>query len=491
MDFTYGNGRPPGRRVRWCLPFGILCGVLAFLTILIVGLISYIDHGGKVPRWTEGDAEVIREGPGPGYPGGPEPDEQLAMAGDNAPEELVVQEGSLQARGDDDDARRYAGQLHDRSVDDARRYAGQDQVAQGDAGVDELAPPPFKLPKLPIPTEILDIPIKIPTKISQILSDLPALPTIPTDPGDIVDILPTDPGELISDLPIPTLPTIPAIPTLPIPVPIPTEVPELPVPTGPDAPDVPDVPLPTVPDVPLPTVLPPGKPGNPVGDPPKLPDLTQIPHTVLNLLHGAISRLSLDESTPKYLRDILRLILRILNRVAGGGPAPKPPHPVPTTRPKLPTLPPLPTLPAPPTRTRPTLPPLPTLPRPTFTLPTLPPLPTLPRPTLTLPQRPERPGRDGEGLVRAKVRSESGGGGGDEEPLSDERREQLRRAVADEVWAGADWSDPLVASLTAAMAMVAFDAVYRVAEAFKATDDEAEKERLLGLIVVVDEEVVA
>ncbi|KKY33958.1 hypothetical protein UCDDA912_g06062 [Diaporthe ampelina] len=438
MDFTYGNGRPSGRRYRWCLPCGILCGIMAFLTILIVGLVSYIDHGGKFARWTEGDAEVTREVPGPGYPGAPEPDEQLAMAGDNAPKELVVQ----------------AGQLHARSADDARRYAGQEKVAERDADVDGLPLPPFgsghwKLPKLPIPTDVLDLPIKIPKHISDILGDLPAVPTIPTDPGDIADNLPTDPGELISDLPIPTLPTIPAIPTLPVPVPIPTEVPALPIPT----------------------VFPPDLPVGPA-DELKLPDLTQIPHTVLNLLHHAVSSLSVNDNTPKYLRDILRLILRVLNRVAGGDPVPKPP-PAPTKT-KLPLPPP---------------PPLPTLPIPTRTRPVLPPLPTLPRPTLTLPHRPKPPGKDGDGEpARAAKKVRAGSGGDDREPLSDESLRQLRSAVADEVWAAADWSNPLVASFTAGMAMVTFDAVYRVAEALKATDDEAEKERLLGLFVVVDDD---
>jgi hypothetical protein len=38
--------------------------------------------------------------------------------------------------------------------------------------------------------------------------------------------------------------------------------------------------------------------------------------------------------------------------------------------------------------------------------------------------------------------------------------------------------------------MVAFDAVYRVAETLKGTEDEAEQESLLGLFVV-DDDVVA
>lgn len=428
---------------------------MAFLTVLIVGLISYIDYGGSVVRFVHGDAEVNKEVPRPPYPGSPKPDEQLAMTSGNVPEELVFQEG----------------QLHARSDDPARRYAGQEQEAGHDTDADGLSARQFKLPKLPIPTEILDIPKLIPTRIKDILSDLPAIPTIPTDPGDIVDLLPTDPGELISDLPIPSLPTIPAIPTLPIPVPIPTSLPDLPIPPGTD-----------LPDLPLPTGLPPSKPNDP-GDIYKLPDLTEIPKKVLGLLHHAISQLSTDPGTPKYLRDVLRLILRVLNRLGGGDPVPKPwpsstlTLPVPTkTKLPLPTL------------TVPTLP-LPTLPLPTRPLPSLT-LPTTPsRPTLTLPNRSKLPGDNAGQFGRAarKVRNEEGAGGG-KEPLSDERRKELRDSVADEVWAAADWSNPLEASITAAMAMVSFDAIYRVAEALGRTDDDAEKEKLYGLFVVVDDE---
>lgn len=428
---------------------------MAFVTMLTFGVLSYIDHGG-IAHCVEGDWGVTRQVPKPGYPKSPDPDDQHAIASGKVPEEFVVQEG----------------QLHVRSDDPARRYAEQEGVAGRDTDADEESRGEdrrrqFKLPKLPIPTEILDLPIKIPTRISQILSDLPALPTIPTDPGDIIDNLPTDPGELISDLPIPTLPSIPAIPTLPVPVPIPTKIPELPVPTGTG-----------LPGVPLPTVLPPPSKPNDPGNPYKLPDLTEIPHRVLNLLHDSISKLSTSKDTPKYLRDVLRLILRILNRVAGGDPVPHPKPSLPTgTKLPLPTL------------TVPTIP-IPKLPLPTRTRPLLPPLPTLPRPTLTLPHRPKPPGEEEDGFVRAakKVRGEGGAAAEDEEaPLSDEQRKELRASVADEVWAGADWSNPLLASLTAASAMLAFDAVYSVAEKWKGTDDEAEKEKLLDLFVVVDD----
>lgn len=448
---------------------------MVLLTVLIVSLVSYFDYGGSITRFVEGEPDATRELPGPGYPGSPDPDEQLAMASGEVPEELVVQEG----------------QLHARSDDSARNYAGQEQAAQHDTDTDEVLGAgeqrrQFKLPKLPIPSGILDIPKLIPTGVKDILSDLPPVPTIPTDPGDIIDQLPTDPGELISDLPIPSLPTIPAIPTLPVPIPIPTEVPELPVPTKiptkiPEIPDFPGWPLPT------------GKPGDPK-DIYKLPDLTEIPHRVLNVLHGAISKLSTADSTPKYLRDLLRLILRILNRLAGGDPVPKPPKAPAPTAPTL-TLPlPIPTLPLP---TIPTDLPIPTLPTglPTRTLTRLPPLPTLPplpRPTLTLAHRlrqQQQPGsKDGGGSAKRKVRGVRGGKDGDKEPLSDERRKELRDAVSDEVWAAADWSNPLVASVTAAWAMFTFDAIYRVAEAFKATDDEAERERLLDSFVVVGDE---
>lgn len=475
MDYTHGTGRRAGRRNDLCVLCGMLCMLMAFVTILTFTVLSYLHHGG-ISRCVEGDLGFTREVPRPGHPKYPEPDDQLAMESGNVPEELVVQEG----------------QLHARSDDPARRYAEQEQVADGDMDADEVPGAQdrrrqFKLPKLPIPSDILDLPIKIPTRISEIIGDLP-LPTIPTNPGDIISNLPTDPGELISDLPIPTLPSIPAIPTLPIPIPIPTKVPDLPLPV-PTGTDLPGIPLPTV-------VPPPGKPKDP-GNPYKLPDLTEIPHKVMNLLHEAISKLSTSKDTPKYFRDVLRVILQIINRVAGGHPNPvpgdpwpKPTLPVPTgTKLPLPTLPvptpPVPTL----TLPLPTLP-FPTLPFPTLPVPTLPPLPTsLPKTTLTLPHLPKPPGKDGDGngFVRAvKVVRDEGEGG--EEPLSDERLKQLRASVADEVWAAADWSNPLAASLTAAAAMLAFDAVYAVAGQWKETDDEAEKERLLGLLVVVDDE---
>lgn len=411
---------------------------MAFATMLTFGVLSYIDHGG-ISRCVEGDWMVTREFPRPAYPKSPEPDDQLSMASGNVPEELVVQEG----------------QLHARSDDPARRYAEQEQVAKRDTDADEVPGAEdrrrqFKLPKLPIPTEIIDIPIKFPTRLSEILSDLP-VPTIPTDPGDIIDTLPTNPGELISDLPIPTLPSIPAIPTLPVPIPIPTKIPDLP-------------------GVPLPTGDPPSKPKDPKG-PLELPDLTQIPHRVLTLLHDAISKLSTNPDTPRYFRDVLRLILRILNRLGGGDPVPvptkKPPVPTDTKLP-LPTL----TVPKPPV--------------PTFTRPTLPPLPPLPpKPKPTLSRGPKQPGKpDSIGRAARKVRDE----GGDEGPLSEEKRKQLRAKVSDEVWAEADWSNPILAPFTAMAAMLAYDAIYAITGKWKETDDEAEKDRLLSLFVVVDDD---
>lgn len=421
---------------------------MAFVTVLTFGILSYIDHGG-ISRCVGGDWGITIEFPRPAYPKSPEPDDQLSMASGNVAEELVNQEG----------------QLHARSDDPARRYAEQEQVAERDTDADEVSGAEerrrqFKFPKLPIPTEIIDIPIKIPTRISEILSDLPVPTAIPTDPGDIIDTLPTDPGELISDLPIPTLPSIPAIPTLPVPIPIPTKLPDLP-------------------GVPVPTVDPPSKPRDPK-DPYKLPDLTEVPRRVLTLLHDAISNLSTDKNIPKYFRDVLLLILRILNRLGGGDPV-KSPWPTATLPvPTVTKLPPLPTITIT-TLSTITIPPLPTI-----TIPTLP-IPPKPKPTLTLPPKgPKQPGKpDPLGRAAKKVRDE---GGGDDELLSDERRRQLRASVSDEVWAGADWSNPLLAALTAGSAMLAYDAIYAVAGKWKDTDDEAEKERLLGLFVIVDDD---
>lgn len=416
------------------------------MTLLIVGLVSYIDYGGTSAHGSEVDSGTTREIPSPGYPGSPVPDDQHSMESEHAHEELVAQEGQLHARSDNY-ARRYTEEQVTKRDNFARRYTEEEQ-----ADVHELKPPPFKLPKLPIPipSDILDIPVQIPTHVSDIVGDLPPLPTIPADPGDIIDVLPTDPGELI-----PSLPPLPTIPTLPLPVPIPTEIPELPLPTT------------LLPGLPLPTILPPGKPRDPA-DGIKLPDLTLIPHRVLGLLHHSISKLSGDDTIPRPIREILRLILRLLNQLIGGHPVPKPKPPAPTLTLPLPTKTklPIPTVPIP------TIPPPP---NPTGILPTLPPLPTIrPRPTLTLPVR--------AAAKRARH------GGDESEPLSDAERKQLRDAVSDEVWASADWTNPVLAPITAAGAMAAFDAVYLVAEAFKRTDDEVEKERLLDLFVVVDDD---
>lgn len=464
MDQPREKRQPPSR---FCKAF-ILGGLLCFVVILAVGLI--LEHPWNSVRGSGGyevEAGTVRETPSPEYPGTPVLVDQLSIASEDVPESLVVQEqeGKLHAR-NDKYARSYTEEQAAEHNNFARRYTEENQMAESDEAVQGEWPPPFRLPKLPIPSDILDLPIKIPTHVSDILGDLP-LPTLPTHISDIVGVLPT---EIISDLPVPT---IPPVPTLPIPVPIPTKIPELPIPT----------------------VLPPSKPRDP-GDPISLPDIIQIPHKILGLLHHAVAQLSNDPALPKPIRDMLRLIQRIIERIAGGPAVPKPPKkPKPTIPLPIPTKTkiPIPTLPMP------TLPPLPTLPTPTLptttTLPTeettllppestsrssrRPPLFPPPRPTLTLPLRALRAARN-----QARHVDEEDG------PLSERESKVLRDRVSDEVWGSVDWSNPIAAPLTAAAAMIAFDSVYRVAEAFKGAGDEDEdgKERLLGLLVVVDDD---
>lgn len=399
---------------------------------------------------------------------------------EKVPEELVSQEGQLHVRGNKF-ARRYAQEELEEETD---------QIQAGEA-----IPPPFgtgkiKLPKLPIPSDILDIPVAIPTRIEDIISMVPTV-AIPTDVGDILSALPTDPGVILSDLPVPTLPTIPDIPE--IPEIIPTTLPTLPFP-------IPTIPI-DPPKLPLPTDLPdlPKKPGWGLW-----PDYSKIPQRILGILKKVVGNLSTDKETPAPIRHVLRLVDNILNKVGGGVGGTKP---VP-----VPSLPPLPI----PTTTR-----------------TRPALPTLPRPTLPLPTRSPRPWpppgkgkgrndveeRSGLGLAAAaaaaaahqrrdaspehgfvRKRDEGGGpvkrilGGGDivegrdvaadaaasdDKPLSDKNRKKLMAAVRKEILAEIEWADdPLGGLLSVPAAMAAFEAVCRVAEAWKA-DDPVEQESLL------------
>lgn len=447
MDYTHG--RPRGRPYPWCLPCIVLCGLVTMVALVVGGLVTYIDYRGDLVRWPWSDSRAQKEYPPSGYPGAPDLDEQVAMGSGNIPEEVVVQEG----------------QLHVRSDIFSRRYVKReegDEAEQAAAGGNALPTPPFKippikLPKLPIPTEIIDLPTAIPTHIPDIISAIPEIP-IPTNPGDIIDDLPTDPGDIIGDLPITLLPTIPAIPP-PITIP--------PLPTTPKLPGLPPLPTLTIP-IPVPIPVPTGT------DPPLgLPDLTKIPEQILGVLHSVIWRLRVDANTPSFLRYILELIMKIINRLYGGGGGKKPwPTSLPTsvlptiTTSLLPTLPP--TLP-------PSLPPL---------LPTnswLKPWPTGGPPPEGSPPPPpaKRSFRDTEKKAEA----------GDREPLSDKRRRQLMALVRKEVLSEIEWADdPLGGLITVPLAMAAFEGIYRVAEAWNGADDEAERESLLGLLVVVKDE---
>ncbi|KAJ0124765.1 hypothetical protein J7T55_006106 [Diaporthe amygdali] len=520
MDYSYGAGRPPGRRYQWCLPCTAVCGLLTAVTLVVVSLVSWIDHAGPLTPLHRGCSGDHRDVPRPGYPGAPDPDEQFAIMNEKVPEELVSQEGQLHVRGNKF-ARRYAQEELEEETD---------QVQAGEA-----IPPPFgtgkiKLPKLPIPSDILDIPVAIPTRIEDIISMVPTV-AVPTDVGDILSALPTDPGVILSDLPVPTLPTIPDIPE--IPEIIPTTLPTLPfpipvIPTGIDPPDLPiptDLPdLPDLPGWPVPTDLP---------DAPKKPkyglwpDYSKIPQRILAILKKVVGNLATDQETPKPIRHVLRLVDNILSKVGGGATKPVP---------SLPPLP-VPTLPIPTTTTK-AKPALPTLPRPTRSprpwpppgkgkdkdgqpgKPDRPKWPPRPRPTGKGKDKDDLEERSGLGLAAAAaaaaaahqkrdaspehgfVRKRDEGGGpvdsilgggdvvegrdvaadaatGDDKPLSEKNRKKLMAAVRKEILTEIEWADdPLGGLLSVPAAMAAFEAVYRVAEAWKA-DDAAERESLL------------
>ncbi|KAG8164088.1 hypothetical protein KVR01_006006 [Diaporthe batatas] len=459
---TYGHNSSPkmdhtyGKRQSRSLALG---GLMCLVVLLVVGIV--IENPWRRVYESEGETGNIWDTPRPAHPESPVPEGQLSMASEDVPEGLVVQE--------------QEGRLH------ARRNIDEEPMVEPDAAVEEeQRPPPFKLPIIPIlplPTDIIDLPIKIPTHISDILGDLP-LPTLPKDPNDIIDVLPTEPGDIISGIPIPTVPPIPVptlpIPTLPIPVlPVPTKAPTQPPGNRPPSTRTEDdnpFPLPTV-------VLPPSKPRDP-GDGFGLPEIIAIPHKILGLLHQAVSQLSNDPNLPRPVRDMLRLIQRIIERVAGGPAVPRPPKkPKPTVSLPLPL--PLPTgteipipIPTLPTDLTTLLPPPPEATR-SRRSPLLPP----PRPTLTLPPR-----------ARRAAAARGAGAGGPEGRLSDGERRQLKGAVSDEIWSSVNWSNPILAPLTAAAALLAFDSVYRVAEAFKEAGDEGGREELLGLLVVVDDD---
>ncbi|KAL1884011.1 hypothetical protein Daus18300_000120 [Diaporthe australafricana] len=421
MDYTHGRSR--GRPYSRCLPCIVLCGMMAMVAVVVIGLITYIDYRGDLVRWPWGDYRVQKEYPPSGYPGAPDLDEQVAMGSGNVREELVVQEGQLHVRSD------IFSRRH------AKREDGEaaELAAAGEKPTPPFKIPPIKLPKLPVPTEIIDLPTEIPTHIPDIISAIP-LPT------DAVDVLPTDPGDIIGDLPgIPSTISIPPLPTITIP-PIPT-IPPLPTITVP-------VPVPTTTSPPL-----------------LLPDLTKIPEQILGTLHGVIDKLSADPDTPGFSRYILKLIKKLIDRLGGGGgKKPKPTTSLPTS--VVPTV----------TVT--------TLTTVTTSLPSnswLPPWPTGgPPPVGSLPPSftPKR------SFHATEKKSEAG----DREPLSDEKRKQLMALVRKEVLARIEWDDPIGGLITLPLAMAAFEGIYRVAEAWKGTDDEAERERLLGLLVIVPDE---
>ncbi|KAI3393425.1 hypothetical protein diail_4261 [Diaporthe ilicicola] len=490
MDYTCTRGiRRPGRpRYRWCVRAAIVCGSLSIVTVSTVGLITYIDHGVAFNHrsWSGGTGSA-KEVPAPGYPGAADPDDQFAMTGENVDEDLVVPEGQLYARSDMF-SRRYA-----------KRDEGEVEAEKAAPGGDALPtppfrlpvrPPPIKLPPLPLPTEIIDLPTAIPTHPPDLISDLPALP-IPTNIGDIVDDLPTDPGKLlptgpgdiIDDLPIPTPPeisipplptiTIPPLPTLPGPPPLPTltiptlTIPTLtistfttttltititiPIPTGTDAPKAPKLP----------------------GGGLTLPDLTQVPKKIAGLLHNVLNKLGANPDTPSYFRHLIELIKELIDRLhgIGGGRDGKDlwPTSLPTSLPTtLPTIITIPTITWVPAQSQPTLPPK--------------------EGFVRMAKKDAAEGGEPVGRI-AVERSDPVRASGDTKPLSDRRRRELMAMVRKEVLAEIEWAeDPLGSLVTVPLAMAAFDALYRVAEAWEGTDDEAQRKSLLSLLVVVDDD---
>lgn len=117
---------------------------------------------------------------------------------------------------------------------------------------------------------------------------------------------------------------------------------------------------------------PPKLPGAPPLEPPgfKLPGFIQLPAKLIAILKRVVSRLSTNAALPNEIRDVLKLVLHLLERISKG-----PALPIPTSTSKI-----LPTLTRPPIGKKPTLPPLP-LPTSTST------------PALPPPVRPPPPGK--------------------------------------------------------------------------------------------------
>lgn len=271
-----------------------------------------------------------------------------------------------------------------------------------------------KLPKIPpvLPTDI--VPTDWPTDLSTDIPDIP-LPTgklpklpeippaLPTDlvPTDLPTNLPTDLPTDLPDLPTSKLPKLPLLPTRTVPVPtgLPTDLPPelptgllptrvLPPPgrgTGPPIPKNPGKP---------PRKGPGGKPGGGI----KLPSLLHLPQKLVAIIKRVVTRMSQNAALPSEMRDVLRLVGHLLDRIGGGVPDPPNPTKLPGTRPPIPKLP-EPTIPSPPGKLPRPWPPG-KLPRPTppgrLPRPTRPPIGKLPRPSPRppigkLPKPPPRP----------------------------------------------------------------------------------------------------
>lgn len=370
--------------------------------------------------------------------------------------------------------RKRRGVIHTRGVLQTRgpSSAADDEEEDDDGSDDGLrfsraqATPPF--PWLP---PLLPKPTKQPTRVTE-------LPKLPTDvPG--VDPLPTGKPELPTSLPI-DLPTdIPDDP-LPIPTDFPTDIPDDPLP-------VPTIIIPTgiIPTGIIPTGIIPSKILPPIPTktdqpsskfPPglKLPEFLSLPGRILRLVKRTVARMSNNVGLPDELRDILRLIWHLLDRISDIKPT-NPGLPIPTSTLTFP----LPTV-IPPIPTPPTLPPL------------LPPVPTLPLPSPGKPLGiPRPPGKD---TPEVEVEVEPVDVVRKKTPLSLEQRESLlvlaAREFQDEVERErqARPDDPQVDLLTVPGCMVLFDLVLRRAEKWMGREGRKGLAEVEDWIVAVDED---
>lgn len=157
----------------------------------------------------------------------------------------------------------------------------------------------------------------------------------------------------------PKLPWLPKLP-IPLPIPLPTDLPKLPLPKlplpklpdlpklpFPKLPDLPEVPFPKLPDLPLPTEI---LPIPPTGTGPriphktlptspglKLPGFLRLPQTLIALIKRVVSRMINNAVLPTPIRNVLRVILTLLETIFPGTGSTGPPLSLPLPSPPRPT----------------------------------------------------------------------------------------------------------------------------------------------------------